>query len=223
VLLYFYPQLPDRVPEYLNLHGEVEVWGHKSFASVFRLPLMAVDLQVLCLLTKYGLWQAAQQHPNNHMQAPNSSPQPAGDGMESLNLYLRLFEWFRAFIAIKLGVSSLEVIFFSIERFKFLTTFTRIASWSASICGVSIALFYSYRLSMLNRGQKRRRKEMAASTTALSPHRKSHLYGGILYFNPDDPSWFAYNYLPNFGNRWVYIFLACLLCLPLLMFWPLLN
>src|SRR5438552_8694016 len=63
VLIYFYPQLPGRIPGYLNLHGDVEVWGRKSLASVFRLPLMTVDMQMLCLLMKYGLWQGAVAQP----------------------------------------------------------------------------------------------------------------------------------------------------------------
>src|SRR6266852_8022777 len=63
VLIYFYPLLPERVPEYLNLHGEVAVWGLKGFGSVFRLPLMAVDLQILCLLCKYGLCQGRSVQP----------------------------------------------------------------------------------------------------------------------------------------------------------------
>ena len=33
-LIYFYPTLPERIPEYLNLHGEVVVWAAKvSFPS----------------------------------------------------------------------------------------------------------------------------------------------------------------------------------------------
>jgi uncharacterized membrane protein len=52
---------------------------------------------------------------------------------------------------------------------------------------------------------------------------RPHLHGGIFYFNPADPSWFTDKYLPNFGNQWVYVFLACLFFLPLLMLWPMLN
>src|SRR5882762_4060834 len=63
VLIYFYSQLPERIPEYLNLHGDVEVWGRKSLVSVFRLPLMAIDMQMLCVLMKYGLWQGAVARP----------------------------------------------------------------------------------------------------------------------------------------------------------------
>jgi uncharacterized membrane protein len=213
VLIYFYPLLPERVPEYLNLHGEVEVWGQRGFASVFRLPLMAIDLQVLCLLTRYGAWQG------NLVQPAEDSQALANYRRESLKLSVSLFDWLRAFIAIKLGASSLEVIFFSIERFHFLTTITRVTSWAASILGATGAVFYGYRLLMLNR----KLKEVSGHANIRRQTDSSHLHGGIFYYNTEDPSWFTDKYLPNFGNRWVYVFMACLLCLPLLMFWPMLS
>jgi len=131
---------------------------------------------------------------------------------------MSLSDWFRAFIAIKLGASSLEVIFFSIERFHFLTTATRIISWAASILGIVGAGFYGYRLLVMNR----KLKEVGMAQVPRQIDR-SHLHGGIFYYNPADPSWFTDKGLPNFGNKWVYVFLACLFCLPLLMFWPMLN
>jgi uncharacterized membrane protein len=214
VLIYFYSMLPERVPEYLNLRGEVEVWGPKNVASVFRLSLMAIDLQVLCLLTKYGAWQGSLK-----AVAKEDSLQLAIFRTESLKLTISLFDWFRAFIAIKLGASSLEVVFFSIERLHFLTTTTRVISWAASILGVIGAVFYSYRWLKLNR-----KLEAAGAQPRVRPQAdRSHLHCGIFYYNTADPSWFTDKYLPNFGNKWVYVFLACLFCLPLLMFWPMLN
>jgi uncharacterized membrane protein len=213
VLLYFYQLLPDRVPEYLNLHGEVEVWGSKGFASVFRLPLMAIDLQAICLLAKYGWWQGS------FLRRDEEPAQVALYRTASLGLSLSLMDWFRAFIAIKLGASSLETIFFSIERFHFLTTATRTTSWAASILGIAGAVVYGYRLLRL----RPRLKEVGVYARVPRPIDRSHLHGGIFYYNPADPSWFTDQYLPNFGNRWVYLFLACLFCLPLLMFWPMLK
>ena len=35
VLVYFYPMLPERVPLFMNLNGEVAVWAEKSMLSVF--------------------------------------------------------------------------------------------------------------------------------------------------------------------------------------------
>lgn len=40
-LAYSYTYLPDRVPLFLNLGGEVEVWGKKTLLSVFRVPTIA--------------------------------------------------------------------------------------------------------------------------------------------------------------------------------------
>jgi uncharacterized membrane protein len=211
-LIYFYPTLPDRVAEYLNLHGEAETWGRKGFASVFRLPLMAIDMQVLCLLTKYGVWQSNTAQPEN-------SEERARYKRESLKVSLSLLDWLRLFIAIKLAASSLETIIFSVERFHFLSTATRVTSWATSILGIAGAVFYGYRLLILNR------KEKGAGAYARVTRQtdRSHLHGGIFYYNPADASWFTDEYLPNFGNKWVYVFLACLLCLPLLMFWPMLG
>jgi len=202
VLALFYPQLPDRVPEYLNLRGDVEVWGSKSFLSVFRLPLMALDLQLLCLLTKYGTWQ--RSNTSNHTLT--------SDHEKSLKLTLNLFDWFRAFIAVKLASSSLEVIVFSVERYQYLTKFTRATSWISSILGVGGAVVYIYRLLMLNRRLK-------VSSAAPPTNRGQSFF----YFNPSDPMWFSETNAPNFGNKWIYVFILCLLALPILMFWPMLS
>src|SRR5882724_9143134 len=51
---YFYSVLPDRLPLFLTLNGEVADWAGKSVLSVFRVPLMAIVTQVVCLLMKYG-------------------------------------------------------------------------------------------------------------------------------------------------------------------------
>jgi len=107
-------------------------------------------------------------------------------------------DWFRAFIAIKLGASSLEVIFFSIERFHFLTIATRVTSWASSFLGVAGAVVYGYRLLMV----QRKLKKVGAGAKVPRPADKSRLHGGIFYYNPADPSWFTDKGLPNFGNAW---------------------
>jgi uncharacterized membrane protein len=213
VLIYFYPVLPQSIPEYLNLRGEVEVWGRKSFASVLRLPLMAIDLQMLCLLMKYGLWHGQIGY------TFESTEKYKIDREESLKLQMSLWDWFRALIAVKLGASSLEVIFLSIELFHFLSTVVRVISWTAAILGIAGIVFYGYRLVMVDR----KLKEAGGKYKAAQQIDSSHLHGGILYYNPADPSLFKDKYLFNFANKWVYLFLGCLLCLPLLMFLPMLN
>ncbi len=199
VLVYFFPLLPNQVPEYLNLRGEVEVWGAKSFASVFRLPMMALDLQLLCLLAKYATWQ----------RSTAADSISTSDSHRAFSVTLNLFDWFRAFIAGKLASSSLEVIIFSIERYQYLTTLTRAISWSSSIIGVVGAIIYGYQLLIV----QRRMKPLSASQSTSR----------FFYFNPADPMWLNQTNAPNFGNKWIYVFLLCLIVLPFLMFWPMMS
>src|ERR1044072_4434321 len=58
ILMYFYSSLPERVPQFLTLTGEGETWAAKSVGSVFRVPLMAVVTQIVCLLVRYGTLQS---------------------------------------------------------------------------------------------------------------------------------------------------------------------
>lgn len=209
VLIYFYSQLPAQVPEYLNLHGEVEVWGSKSIASVFRLPLMAVDMQLICLLMKFGSWQTAVV----------SRVRPDTHTTKWLKLTSELWDWFRALIAFKLGASSLEVIFLTNDRLHSWATAMRTISWATAILGVIGAGFYLYRLIPL----RQHLRQMRAQEESVERNQSAHLRGGIFYYNVHDPSLFIRKYCLNFANKWAYVFLLCLVCLPLLMFWPMLN
>jgi hypothetical protein len=128
LLVYFYPSLPDRVPEYMDLAGNVVQWGAKTFLSVFRLPLMAFDIQILCLLTKFVI----RPGPNDRLVA-------------------KLIDWLRIFAAIKLAASSVEPIAYGIERFQFLSTATRATSWVTSAIGVIGVCYYAWQLRNLKR------------------------------------------------------------------------
>jgi len=186
VLAYFYPAM-QRVPLFLNLSGEVETWAEKSMLSVFRVPLMAVIMQVVCLLMKYGMVQ--------------SRPSDINAG---------LWDWFRWTIALKMMTESLDTIFLSLERFKFLARPAFITSAVATAIGVVGALFYVYRMLAVRREMK------FVDARAVDVR---HVYGGILYFNRSDPALFAGKYVFNFGNKWAWVFIACFLAYPLLAFW----
>jgi uncharacterized membrane protein len=166
-------------------------------------------MQMLCLLMKYGLGQGGLVRPG----------QPAETyATESLKLSSRLWDWFRALIAFKLGASSLEVIFLTNDRLHSLATTMRTISWAAAVLGIIGAGFYLYRLIPLNR----KLKQMGGADEVNQQNQPSHLRAGIFYYNPSDPSLFVKKYWLNFANKWAYAFLLCLVCLPLLMFLPML-
>ena len=204
VLAYFYPLLPERVPLFLNLSGEVETWAAKGILSVFRVPLMAVVTQLVCLLMKYGVVQSQVVAPVN---------------LDGEQQYLRfnagLWDWFRWAVAIKMSAASLDTIFLSLDRFKFLSRPAFIVSAVAAGLGVVGALFYGYRLLVVRREMKR---EFVGEK--VEPVDARHVYGRVFYFNPTDSALFVDRYIFNLGNKWVWVFIACLIAYPLLAFWP---
>lgn len=44
--------------------------------------------------------------------------------------------------------------------------------------------------------------------------------GGAFYFNPSDPDLLVNKYFLNFANKWAYVFIACIIAYPLLVFLP---
>jgi uncharacterized membrane protein len=210
VLAYFYSVLPDRVPLFMKLNGEVAVWGEKSLLSVFRVPLMAVVTQVVCLLMKYGTVQSQAVAPLE-ISIEQTKLQE-----HYLCLNARLWDWFRWTVAIKMSAESLNTIFLGVERFKFLSRPAFITTAIAAAVGVAGALFYGYRLLTM----KREMTEKFVDGRVQKPVDVCHVYGGILYFNPSDSALFVRKYVFNFANKWAWVFIAFIIAYPLLVFLP---
>lgn len=210
ILAYFYSLLPERVPQFLTLTGEVKTWATKSVISVFRVPLMAVVTQIVLLLMKYGTLQSGAL----------ASPALARDESKLQNQYLRLnaglWDWFRWTVAFKMSAESLSTIFLSLERFKFLARPTFVITAMASLTGVAGALFYLYRLLVVRRDLKAK----LGNEYAQAPVDTRRIYGGVLYFNPSDPALFVGKFMFNFANKWAWIFIACIIAYPLLVLLP---
>src|SRR5262245_43373791 len=100
VLAYSYQMLPDRVPLLVTLKGEVAVWAEKSCLSVFRVPLMAVVIQVVCLLMKFSVLQTEAALPTREI-----------NGYSQLHELFkiasaRLWDCLRCIAALKMSASS---------------------------------------------------------------------------------------------------------------------
>ena len=210
VLAYFYSLLPERVPVFLNLNGEVQTWAEKSVISVFRVPLMAVVTQIVCLLMKYGTLHSKAVAPLA-LAIEQTKLQE-----QYLNLNANLWDWFRWAVAFKMSAESLDTIFLSLERFKFLSRPAFIISAIAALLGVGGALFYGYRMLVV----RREIKEKFGNAEVRKPVDARRVYGGVLYFNPSDSSLFASKYVFNFANKWAWVFIACIIAYPLLVFLP---
>jgi len=210
VLFYFYPELSQRVPLFMHLNGEVAVWGEKSWLSVFRVPLLAVATQVVCLLMKYGVVQSEAvlrvESGDEHVRLHN----------QYIALNARLWDWLRFLVAIKMSASSLDTLFLSIERFKFLSRPAFLITFIAALFSVPVAVFYAYRIFVV----RRKLKEKFGETKIQRPVDMARIYGGVLYFNPADSALFINKYGFNFGNKWTWVFVLCIIAYPLLVFMP---
>jgi uncharacterized membrane protein len=210
VLAYFYPALPERVPLFMSLNGEVAIWAPKSMMSVFRVPLMAVDTQLLCWLMKYGTVKSGTIVP------AETGKELTEYRKQYARLNLALWDWFRCLVAFKMSAASLDTIFLSIDRFKFLARPAFAITAIAALLSIAAALFYAYRLVVL----KREFRGQLRDATLQTPIDSRHVYGGVLYFNPADPALFVSKYIFNFGNKWAYVFIAVIIAYPLLVFSP---
>lgn len=195
------------MPLFLNLGGEVEVWGQKSLLSVFRVPLMAVITQAICLLMKYGAVQSASLD-LNAKRAPLEG--------QYLLLQVGLWDWLRFAGASKMSAASLDTIFLSLPRFKFLSRPAFVITAVAALLGVAGALYYGYRLFVV----RREMVETFMNAKGGKTVDKEHVYGGLLYFNPSDSALFVTKYIFNFANKWVWVFIASIIAYPLLVFLP---
>ncbi len=208
VLAYFYPLLSERVPLFMNLNGEVAVWGEKNWLTVFRLPLMAAVTQMICLLMKYGVLQSKIALP------AENADDFARLQKQSTVFYVGLWDWFRCLVALKMSAASFDTVFLSIERFTFLSRTAFIITLIAALLSIPVALFYGYRLFDV----KRSIKAKFGDVKTIKSVDASRVYGGIFYFNPSDSAMFVSKYVFNFANRWVYVLVACIITYPLLVF-----
>jgi uncharacterized membrane protein len=115
-----------------------------------------------------------------------------------------------------MSAESLNTIFLSVERFKFLSRPAFITTAVAALLGVAGALFYAYRLLVT----RRELKEKFGYVKVQQPVNMRHVYGGVLYFNPSDSSLFVSKYIFNFANKWAWVFIASIIAYPLLVFLP---
>ena len=186
------------------------MWAEKSVLSVFRVPLMAVDTQLVCLLMKYGTVKSETTVPLE------TTKEQTEYRRQYINLNVGLWDWFRCLVAFKMSAASLDTIFLSLDHLKFLSRPAFAVTAIAALLSIAGGLFYAYRLFVL----KRKMKGKLGEIKKQQPVDARHVYGSVLYFNPSDPALFVNKYIFNFANKWAYVFIASIIAYPLLVFSP---
>jgi uncharacterized membrane protein len=171
---------------------------------------MAVDTQVVCLLMKYATVSSETIASNE------SSKAPAEYRKQYVRLNAGLWDWLRCLVAVKMSAESLDTIFLSIERFKFLARPAFAVTAIAALLSVGGALVYAYRFLVIRRGLR----EKFGVVKLQRPIDARSVYGGVFYFSPSDSAFLVSKYIFNFANKWSWVFIASLIAYPLLVWSP---
>jgi uncharacterized membrane protein len=217
LLVYYYPQLPERIPVHWDWLGRPDDWARKSFGTVFFLSALLIYMQGLFLLIKRGLLTVK-------MTLPAERTEEYLEGKEKfLRVIMRLMDWARLFTALMMGGLLLKIVFSSVPHLNPLDRLVLVLSFASTVLLVAGIIYFTVRLITIDRWLKR----TAGRVYVQRSRDAAHWYaGGLFYYNPDDPSLFVekmvgFGYTFNMANRWVYIYLAYMLLLPLLMSWGL--
>jgi uncharacterized membrane protein len=115
-----------------------------------------------------------------------------------------------------MSAESLNTIFLSIVSLNFLSQPAFIITAVATLIGVAGALFYLYRLL----GVARELKKQFPDEDVRRPVDKRHVYACAFYFNREDSALLVSKYGFNFANMRAWVFIACVIAYPLLVFLP---
>jgi uncharacterized membrane protein len=216
-LIYYYPQLPEKIPVHWDWMGRPDGWARKSFGSVFLLSLMLIYLQGLFLLVKHGLLGVK-------MTLPAERAEEYLEGKEEfLRVVMKMMDYVRFFVAAMMSALLLNIVFSSVEHLHPFIIVAAIIDVACTLLLVACCVYFTVRLVKIDRRLKRE----VGRVYVQRGRDASHWYaGGLFYYNPEDPALFVekmvgFGYTFNMANRWVYVYLAYMILLPLLMSWGL--
>jgi uncharacterized membrane protein len=213
VLVYYYPQLPERIPIHWNWKGEADEWTSKTYFAVFSLAAMIVYMQGLLLLIKRGVLGVKMTLPAEHTQQYLSLKEAA------LALTVRFIDWMRLLLCIFLGSVAANIAFSAVEHLRFLSRIVTVLAWFSGVLmfvAMAVAFYRFYRVD-------RRLKTEVGRVYVQTQKDAAHWYlGGLIYFNREDPALFVeklvgWGYTFNLGNKWVYFYLAIMIAVPLML------
>jgi uncharacterized membrane protein len=217
VLVYYYPQLPERIPTHWNWKGEPDDWAAKSYYSVFSLAAMLVYLQGLMLLIKHGILGVKMTLPAEHTEEYLRLKEA------SLSFTVRFIDWMRVLLCLMMGGLAAGIAFSSVERLRPLSKAVSLVAEVSGWLMIAAILYMGYHFFMIDR----RLKAEAGRVYVQRQKDAAHWYlGGLIYFNREDPALWVeklvgWGYTCNMGNKWVYLYLGLMIGVPLLLMLPL--
>lgn len=213
VLSYYYPLLPDSIPMHWDLTGKVNRWAHKSFGSVFFLPILMIYLQGMFFMIKHGMLQTKMTLPANHAAEYLELKE------EHLKITMQLLDKIRLLQSFTMGCISIMVLMQMLSKHSTIAPIL-ILTFSVDLITLIICGQNIYRFMQIDD----QLKSLAGTVYVQRERDAKHWYGGgLIYYNPDDPALFVeklvgFGYTLNLANKRVYLYLGYFALLPLLMY-----
>ena len=217
LLVYYYPQLPERIPTHWNWKGEPDEWARKSYYVVFSIAAMLVYMQGLLLMIKHGVLGVKMTLPAEHTEDYLRLKEA------SLTMTIRFMDWMRLLLAVLLAGLASNIAIRVIEPLRFLSGAVMVAVWTSTVLMFVATVFAIYRFYSIDR----RLKSEVGRVYVQRQRDAEHWYlGGMIYFNREDPALWVeklvgWGYTCNMGNKWTYVYLGLMIGVPLLLILPL--
>ncbi|MDT4965589.1 MAG: hypothetical protein QOJ64_326, partial [Acidobacteriota bacterium] len=132
-------------------------------------------------------------------------------------------DWMRLLLCVMLGGLASNIAFTAVDRLHYLSRIVIIATWVSGVLmfvALGVAIYRFYKID-------RRLKTEVGRVYVQRQRDATHWYlGGLIYFNREDPALWVeklagWGYTCNMGNKWVYVYLALMIGVPLLLLLPL--
>ncbi len=219
VLIYYYPTIPERVPVHWGFNGMPDRWAHKSFSTVFFLPVLALYMQSWFLVLKYDLVHAKMTLPAQQAEVYLAAKE------QLIVASMRMMDWIRGLIAGLLGLVSMFMLLATNESLRHWMPIANFLVWPFVGLLLVVSLYYIYRFMSINNA-------LEAVTGNSNVQRESEAEkwssGGLFYYNPNDPALIVekrdgLGFTYNFAGEGIRLRMALLALVPVIVLWAVLD
>ncbi len=219
ISVYYYPQIPARMPVHWNASGTADGWAQKSLAALFFLPAVGLYMQNFFIILKHDLAHARITLPGEHSAEFLSVKE------RYLMANIRLMDWARISVAVLFSVISLLIITTVVHALSRFTSLISVGIWVTVAVMVGSIAYYIWQMKQVNDELREKFGESYVQRSADETHWRQ---GGLSYYNPDDPALVVeklvgFGYTLNLAHPGIRSRLALLVGVPLFIVWALLS
>lgn len=207
LLVYYYPELPEKLPVHWNAKGEPDGWARKSFLTVFLLPVLGVYLSVVFLAVKHGVLQTKLTLPAEQAQEYLRLKE------KGIAMMVRLMDRLRLIVTVLFATLELNLLATTLERYALWKPYLTVGLWGIVLSIPFLAILSI--LGMVNLDAELREK-VGRVYVQRPADAECWYWGGLIYYNPNDPAVFVEKLVGigmtvNMGNWRALLYLAIFL------------